>query len=533
LLVSRLLVRASIFVICGILFCLCAERTYAEPAPRLPDARIFFDARRPFARPMVHVNAFGHVRTMLLDTGSNSHVMGRMSGALPAGWTGEDEAFGLDCTGRPVSGQRMPSPDVRLPGWPPLDELWVSAWADNLYRAGTRRPGAPFFDGVLSPFLLAGTDRVVVLDFASGTLSSLGSWDEAATRLMTADLALTPSALPIAADGHLVAPVVVAGRTLLMALDTGAPTSALYVPRGTDLADDQTRSSARTMEVRAGDLTASVAFTLIETLGPMDARFGTESTSVQQTGGLIGMDVLRTCIMALDRQYFAVRCLSNETTRREARPPSSHPPLATRADLLAVRASKRRHDEQVQVGGDDLDLRPRADGGYEWTGAHTAVRTRKDGRMAFSGLPAEPAVYHAQMDADDERRWFEDHVSGLLVSLARAHEREVIEEALEALPRHLSAILGDRRLSLAERRRILFLLWDEMAEPEDSERGWAGARARQLIELFVQDRLPPGAPGAYSAAELAAFNRTRRNGVQFAPYTAPERDSQRDTGDDR
>ncbi|HEY7375887.1 MAG TPA: hypothetical protein VIF57_27255, partial [Polyangia bacterium] len=124
-------------------------------------------------------------------------------------------------------------------------------------------------------------------------------------------------------------------------------------------------------------------------------------------------------------------------------------------------------------------------------------------------------------------------VGDLLVALARTHEREVIEDALAALPRHLSAILDDRRLSPAQRRRILFLLWDEMAEPADTERGWAGARARRLIETFVQERLPRGGPEAYSDAELAGFNESRRGAVRFEPYAAPSGDRQRDPGDDR
>jgi hypothetical protein len=122
------------------------------------------------------------------------------------------------------------------------------------------------------------------------------------------------------------------------------------------------------------------------------------------------------------------------------------------------------------------------------------------------------------MDANDERRWFEEETSDLLIALARADEQQTILDALAALPGYLSAILDDARFSMAERRHLLFLLWDEMAERDDHDRGWAGARARLLIDLFIQRRLPQGAPGAYSAAELAAFNRTRPGGAQFEPY---------------
>ena len=111
----------------------------------------------------------------------------------------------------------------------------------------------------------------------------------------------------------------------------------------------------------------------------------------------------------------------------------------------------------------------------------------------------------------------------LIVALARSHEREIILEALAALPSYLSAVIADTRFSLAERRRILFLLWDEMAEPEDAERGWAGARARRIIDAVIKARLPAGSAGSYSAAEIAAFNRGRRNRIAFDPY-APAHD---------
>jgi hypothetical protein len=87
-------------------------------------------------------------------------------------------------------------------------------------------------------------------------------------------------------------------------------------------------------------------------------------------------------------------------------------------------------------------------------------------------------------------------------------------------------------MSLAERRRILFLLWDEMAEPEDAERGWAGELARATIDAVIKSRLPAGAAGAYTDAELAGFNRERGKRIPFDPYAPPRRAPPRDTGDD-
>jgi hypothetical protein len=519
---------------------LCAVRASAEPAPRPPNTPIFFDAREPFARPMVRVSAFGHTRTMLLDTGTGEHVMGLRSSGLPTG-AGESEVIGRDYLGRPFSGVRVPDADVRLPGWPALGELWFSEWADRNHTDRATRPGEPAFAGVLSPLGLAGADRVVVLDFTTATLSA-GSWDEAATRLLTADQAMTPSPLPIDGGSSLIVPIIAGGHELRLALDTGAQTSTLWVPRGADLPDGLTRISARAMQVRAGEVTSSVRFKLVESIEPIDSGAG----SPRRLDGVLGMDVLHTCILALDRQYFAVRCLSDKA-RNAASAPARPPPLATRSDLVAMRTSRRQRDSTIQIAGNRGQMRQRAAGGYEWTGEQVAARIRRDGRLSFSRAPKncpevhtwnddwvkECATVHTEMDADEERRWFEDHVGDLVVALARAHEREEILDALAALPRQLSAILDDRRLSPAQRRRILFLLWDEMAEPDDTERGWAGARARRRIDAFVQERLPAGSPGAYTAAELAAFNRTRRRDeVRFDPYAAPDRRRRdRDDGD--
>ena len=67
-----------------------------------------------------------------------------------------------------------------------------------------------------------------------------------------------------------------------------------------------------------------------------------------------------------------------------------------------------------------------------------------------------------------------------------------------------------------------------MAEPDDRERGWAGARARAVIDAFIRKRLPPGSPGAYSAAEVAAFNGTRRGGPTLAMYAPTDKKPVRD-----
>lgn len=525
---------------------LCAGAAIAQAAPPAPDTPVLFDARQIFPRPLVHVEALGRTRTMILDTGSRRHVIGfKAAGMSPA--TALTEAFGTDYAGRPIAGVPAAAP-ARLAGWPPLDGLLISSWADPHLRGRFVGPGEPQADGVIAPIALAAPDRVVVIDFTTSTLTA-GSWKDAEARLATADVALTPSPVAVGGDLMLVLPMVAGDRTLRMMLDTGASTSWLFVPRDRDLQGGLTRISERALQVRVGDLSTSLHVSMMERLDPI-TRLEDESPPAWNYEGLLGMDVLRSCILAFDRERFVVRCLSNGAAREPAATPRRDPPRATLSDLSALRASRRRHEEAVQLDSNELEMRPRADGGFEWTGQHVVARIRRSGGLSFSrvsptcrlvpGQPNERAVFrtpnddddqmdcplrHTEMDAEDETRWFEAQVGDLLVTMARAQERELILDALAVLPRHLSAILGQRQLPLAQRRRILFLLWDEMAEPDDAERGWAGARARLLIEAFIRERLPAGAPGAYSAAELTAFNRTRHGGVRFEPYAAPVRDT--------
>jgi hypothetical protein len=265
----------------------------------------------------------------------------------------------------------------------------------------------------------------------------------------------------------------------------------------------------RPMSVRVGQVEATVRLQLIE----MVEIIGSRESPDLGFDGLLGMDILRACVLALDDKRFLVRC-------RRA------PPAATSFNLGAMRGPLPKQSI-VLAGKEMLPLLQHADGSYDWTGRHLAARIRKDGTVAYS-KPRSSASGLERMDADDERRWFEEQTRDLLINLAQTHDRKVILDALAALPRYLEAILDDTRFTLAQRRHVFFLLWDEMAEPDARDRGWAGTRARALIDTFIQQRLPAGASGGYSADELAKFNRARAKGPRFDPYAPTRQDPDRD-----
>jgi hypothetical protein len=487
------------------------ERREALPAPagfaRLwrKEAPLFFDAREPFCRPMVHLQAFGRRHLMLVDTGSPVHVLSPRAAALaPERLT--KARVGRDYLGFTFPLFRAAGAAAQLAELGPLPgELFISEWADGTARVGGRAlPDEPRFDGVVSPAWLAGDDEVVVLDFPKTRLW-IGSPQQAQARLDQAELALTRSFVAMGPDLKAEVPVRVGGRTAMLALDTGAPQSLVYLPRGDDLPASAARTSEREVKLRVGEVEATAKATWAEQAAELPE------------GGLLGMDVLRSCILALNRQRFAVRCFAASGATRVP-----EQALQPGLDSPAVQGRGPASRGFVHTGPHGPRLRTRADGGYDWTGDDIAVRIHPDGSMTLERVASSRGgTIRMRFDDRDERQWFADETLALRTALAVAWDREMILAALGELPRRLRAILNDRRRPLSERRRILFELWDEAAEPDDTERGWAGARSRRLIETFIRNRLPVEGMDAYSAEELAAFNRSRQRGPRFDPYHPP------------
>jgi hypothetical protein len=105
------------------------------------------------------------------------------------------------------------------------------------------------------------------------------------------------------------------------------------------------------------------------------------------------------------------------------------------------------------------------------------------------------------------------------------HRRVVMQRALDQLPAYVNTIWSRSEIPVATRRRVLFELWEEAAERGSPDEVAGGAQARRTIEMFVVDKLPPGSRDAFTAQELAAFNRTRDCLTAFLPYGADEEDT--------
>lgn len=72
---------------------------------------------------------------------------------------------------------------------------------------------------------------------------------------------------------------------------------------------------------------------------------------------------------------------------------------------------------------------------------------------------------------------------------------------------------------VAERKQGLFDLWDECAESGNVELIAGGAAARTRVVQFIQVKMRGDA--AFTAADLARLNATRRSAARFAPYDEP------------
>jgi hypothetical protein len=101
------------------------------------------------------------------------------------------------------------------------------------------------------------------------------------------------------------------------------------------------------------------------------------------------------------------------------------------------------------------------------------------------------------------------------VRMAAQAQNDATQVALAQLPITLARFWLHTPLPAAQRRRVLFQLWQET---DDS---MAGARARAEIERFIRTALPRGTLDAFTAEELRRYDRTsseRGFDRHFTPY---------------
>ncbi|MDB4962963.1 MAG: hypothetical protein JWP01_2962 [Myxococcales bacterium] len=103
------------------------------------------------------------------------------------------------------------------------------------------------------------------------------------------------------------------------------------------------------------------------------------------------------------------------------------------------------------------------------------------------------------------------------VQIGQRYRQQQLAQATQIMKTNLDRMWSTITEPVA-RRQALFELWDECAETGTEDLVIAGRAARKLVVGFIRTRVPAGSAGAYSADELAAFNRKKQSKATFAPY---------------
>jgi hypothetical protein len=194
------------------------------------------------------------------------------------------------------------------------------------------------------------------------------------------------------------------------------------------------------------------------------------------------------------------------------------------SSLLAVSPALARGRPRhiVRFTPDGPELEPLGGGRYAYSGRYVDAILEADGTLRFSPTVTQVLGW-LTLDATRaevlaEEQWVADETFEVRFGKAQvARERDIVR-SLESLGPRLALLWSDAELTAAERRQLLFALWDEAAEPDDPELAVAGARAREIIEEFVRAVAPPGELG-FTQEELNRFNACRPpNGPWFDPY---------------
>jgi hypothetical protein len=452
----------------------------AQPAPGDPAVgKIWFDQRIGTARPLVRAHVAGRAQAMLLDTGSPIHLWS-MSAARGAGVALMGHAAVNDVDGRAHNAFAVAAPAL-------LDDLSLAPLplvvSELIDRQEPPVPGQPRCDGLISPQKLPPPGQALIMDLHDKSLRVL-SWPEALRYLERYPLLLANVAA--GESGHFVVDAEVGDHFLQLVIDTGAPTSLLYAPRSLDLPRDSVGMIEKHMRVTVGQVSRGV---VVEVRQPLRAG----STLAD---GLLGLDVLRDCALGLDGERAVVRCAPSESGFLQgAQLPFPH--------------------EVVRLGDADGPMMvKRANGSFHYEGEGVAADVFKDGTIKFYRRWRAGETRRSERE---ERGWLLDETRDLRIELMR---QDSLTRSFAALPALLSWVWHDGQYSLAERRELIFRIWDEAAEPDDRELGAAGAAARRVIAGFVRHELPAGSADGYGDEELRRLNARRPGMVPFDPYHA-------------
>jgi hypothetical protein len=189
-----------------------------------------------------------------------------------------------------------------------------------------------------------------------------------------------------------------------------------------------------------------------------------------------------------------------------------------------------------QTGGSDPEsrypLKRRPDGGLLYDAPQFSAVVAPDGTVTFHDRRLTYSAPKSAFSFDLSDEFVHEFTRGTLypyekanflaatfarrTSMAAKTYARQMRTAQDELPRQLDGLWADTRYRRRERRRIIFLLWEEVDTAEATSRP-----AAKIIEAWIRKHLARNSPDAYTDDELAAFSRERAGQPGFRPYGSP------------
>jgi hypothetical protein len=196
--------------------------------------------------------------------------------------------------------------------------------------------------------------------------------------------------------------------------------------------------------------------------------------------------------------------------------------LAEREKLVAKRYEKSTAELQPDQGGGTKSSHRTFRAKFNADGSVASVDDNRNLRMT-SPLTGEFDITDAMM----RRQGIDPYSSYKLkvldetrderVAIGKRYRGQQLAQSKRHMQRNL-ARLWSTTTDLAARKHALFELWDDCAETGSAELVAGGASARTHVIGFIRSKLPAGSTQAFTAGELAHFNKRRKSRAAFAPY---------------
>jgi len=271
---------------------------------------------KPFPLPIVRGKVAGVPTLFLVDTGANAHIL---SGYIARKAQLTTRAFGdvgVDHSGRSIETRRATHPHVHIDDWGDLDDepILVTDVPDAVTRLG--------IGGFLSPQHLADEDIAIVLDFQKSEMREMRRGDT--LEASGSALALDPPRVCQDKDSPLrglafVVHAQIENSPAELLIDTGAHHSDLLSSSAPAKALlPRSQPSGEPVYAASGKVTPRTVQNARIRVGALDVTRSVDLIPGQQDDfcprdGVLAMDVLKQCVLEIDRRSVSGVCNSDPT----------------------------------------------------------------------------------------------------------------------------------------------------------------------------------------------------------------------------